>query len=105
MKKTLLIVALAAAAAARGIDVGGERLKGRPDTALIACGGGTVLRPENREALAQNGCILYIKRKTEELARGGRPLSAGDGALEALYEQRHTIYEDFADITVPERRR
>ena len=69
---------------------------------IIACGGGTVLRPENREALAQNGCILYIKRKTEELARGGRPLSAGDGALEALYEQRHTIYEDFADITVPE---
>lgn len=70
--------------------------------AIIACGGGTVLREVNRAALRQNGCIFYIKRKTENLARGGRPLSAGDGALEALYAQRHTVYEDFADMIVPE---
>lgn len=69
---------------------------------IIACGGGTVLREENRRALRQNGCIIYVKRKTEELAREGRPLSAGDGALEALYESRREIYEGFADITVPE---
>ena len=68
---------------------------------IISCGGGTVLREENRAALRQNGKIVYVKRELCDLARGGRPLSAGDNALEKLYETRRPIYEGFADITVP----
>ena len=68
---------------------------------IIACGGGTVLRAENRGALRQNGKIVYVQRELADLARGGRPLSADDNALEKLFEVRRPIYEDFADITVP----
>ncbi|MBQ9134040.1 MAG: AAA family ATPase [Clostridia bacterium] len=68
---------------------------------IIACGGGTVLREENRIALHQNGRIVYIQRALADLARGGRPLSAGDNAVEKLYEVRRPIYESFADVTVP----
>lgn len=67
---------------------------------IIACGGGTVLREENRIALHQNGRVVYIKRELCDLARGGRPLSAGDNAVEKLYEARRSIYEGFADRTV-----
>lgn len=67
---------------------------------VIACGGGTVLREENRIALHQNGKIFYIKRNLCDLAKGGRPLSQGDNAVEKLYEVRRPIYEGFADVTV-----
>lgn len=67
---------------------------------IIACGGGTVLRAENRAALQQNGIVAYIKRPLSALARGGRPLSAGDGALERLYAERAPIYEAFADVQI-----
>ena len=68
---------------------------------IIACGGGTVLREENRNALRQNGKIVYIQRDLADLARGGRPLSAGDNAVEKLYDARRPIYESFADVTIP----
>lgn len=67
---------------------------------IIACGGGTVLREENRIALHQNGRVVYIKRELADLARGGRPLSAGDNAVEKLYEVRRPVYEGFADYTI-----
>ncbi|MBQ6892983.1 MAG: AAA family ATPase [Clostridia bacterium] len=67
---------------------------------VIACGGGTVLREENRTALHQNGKVVYIKRNLESLAKGGRPLSQGENALEKLYEVRRPIYEGFADVIV-----
>ncbi len=67
---------------------------------VIACGGGTVLREGNRLSLKQNGRIVYIKRDISTLARGGRPLSSGDGALERLYAERSPIYESLSDVTV-----
>ncbi len=67
---------------------------------VIACGGGTVLREENRMALHQSGKIVYIKRSIEQLAKGGRPLSKDDDAVKKLYEVRRPIYEGFADFTI-----
>ena len=68
---------------------------------VIACGGGTVLRDENRIALHQNGKVFYVQRNLSDLARGGRPLSQGENALEKLYAERSPIYEGFADVKVP----
>ena len=68
---------------------------------VIACGGGTVLREENRKALCQNGRVFYIQRELQSLAKGGRPLSQGENALEKLYEARRPIYESFADVIIP----
>lgn len=67
---------------------------------VISCGGGTVIREENRNALKQNGKIVYIKRNIESLAKSDRPLSMGDGAIEKMYTLRRPIYESFADITI-----
>lgn len=69
---------------------------------IIACGGGTVLREENRAALSSNGYVVYLRRAVSKLARGGRPLSAGDGAVERLYKERRAVYETAADCILPD---
>ena len=69
---------------------------------VIATGGGAVLKAENRDALRQNGLIIYVKRKLENLESRGRPLSKDITALKKMYEVRKPIYESFANITVSE---
>lgn len=69
---------------------------------IIACGGGTVLRAENRDALRQNGCIIYLQRALCKLATDGRPLSSSAEILKQMYVDRAPIYEALADITIPE---
>lgn len=64
---------------------------------IIACGGGSILRKENRLHLKQNGRIYFINRKLDKLSKKGRPLSNGDGALERLYSQRVKIYRSMCD--------
>ncbi len=68
---------------------------------VISCGGGAVLRPENRELIVQNSICIYIKRPIEKLATAGRPLSAGGfERLEALFEKRDPLYCECADFCV-----
>ncbi len=66
---------------------------------IIATGGGIVTEEENYRPLAQNGIIFHIKRNLEDLPTEGRPLSERIG-LEALYEARGPIYEEWADVEV-----
>ena len=69
---------------------------------VIACGGGAPLREANRTALAGNGRIYYLDAVVDRLSGEGRPLSKSPEAIRALWEARHTIYESFADVTVPD---
>ncbi|MCL2880217.1 MAG: hypothetical protein FWF29_08240, partial [Treponema sp.] len=57
---------------------------------VIATGGGSVLLKENRDALLQNGIVIFLDSPPELLATGGRPLSQD---LPALYRQRLPLYE------------
>lgn len=68
---------------------------GKRSGAVIATGGGSVLRAENYASLHQNGLILWLRRDLAKLPREGRPLSAGD--LAALFAVRRPYYERFAD--------
>ena len=68
--------------------------------AVIATGGGAVLRERNRDALQQNGTIIYLRRDIAALERSGRPLSKDTEAVKAIFAQRKDIYERFADFTV-----
>lgn len=70
---------------------------GKTGAKVISCGGGVVVREENYAHLKQNGDIFYIKRELSKLERSGRPLSAGDGALERLFSERKDKYLRFAD--------
>ena len=67
--------------------------------AVVATGGGAVLREENYDALHQNGQIVWLRRDLGLLPREGRPLSK-NADLAAMYEARAPRYARFADATV-----
>ena len=67
--------------------------------AVVATGGGAVLREENYDALHQNGHIVWLRRDLGLLPREGRPLSK-NADLAAMYEARAPRYARFADAAV-----
>ncbi len=66
---------------------------------VIATGGGTVLREDNREAMHMNSTVVYIRRALDKLPSAGRPLSLAN-PLEELYRRRAPLYEKLAELTV-----
>ncbi len=78
-----------------------EELASKTRGAVIATGGGAVLREQNVKALARNGRIIYIKRDIDKIVPDvTRPLSSDRAALEKRYAERKKIYEDTADHIV-----
>lgn len=73
---------------------------GKKLSKIIATGGGAVIKKENRDALRQNGTIIYLKKDLSLLSIEGRPLSKDENTLRELYEKRRGIYEELADFTV-----
>lgn len=71
---------------------------GKRSGAVIATGGGCVMREENYDLLHQNGVIFWLERDLSQLPREGRPLSSGN--LAAMYEARKTHYARFADHVI-----
>lgn len=67
---------------------------------VISTGGGAVLRPENRNAMRQNGRVCLIRRPIEALPRDGRPLSESADAVARLWQVRRAAYEATADYSV-----
>lgn len=62
--------------------------------AVLATGGGVVLREENVRALRENYVVLYLDRPLALLKPGGgRPLSTTRGALEKQLAVRRPLYE------------
>lgn len=84
-----------------------EKLAGSP-LSVVACGGGVVLRPENRASLKRMGTVVYLRVTAgEALARIGdastRPLLAGSGgaiAATSLLQARESLYASVADLSV-----
>lgn len=82
-------------------------MEGEP-TSIVACGGGLVMRDENRLLLGRLGTVVYLKVTAgEAIARVGdtktRPLlSGGSGstAVTSLLAAREGLYASIADITV-----
>ena len=66
---------------------------------VIATGGGTVIRPENRRMLKQNSTVMFIKRNIKDLPKEGRPVSQTN-SLESLYKTRLPFYMDASDFEV-----
>ena len=75
------------------------------DDIVLATGGGVVLRPENRTALAGRGFVIYLYASVEEQVRRTRRdrrrplLQKGDPGeiLEALMAERDSLYREIAD--------
>ena len=78
------------------------------EPSVVACGGGIVVRDENRSALKHMGLVVYLKVSAgETLARvgadGTRPLLSGPGGVIAatrLLEARESLYAAVADVAI-----
>ena len=85
-----------------------EALDGHPDK-VVACGGGTVVRPENRERLRkvktvflqEDAGVLY--RRTR---KPGRPLRGGGyDEFTRRYTDRLPHYREVSDLEIPTKNR
>lgn len=87
-----------------------QSLRGLRDepASVVACGGGVVLRAENRAVLRELGRVVYLQVTAgEAVARIGdaasRPLLAGPGgalAATSLLSAREALYRSVADLTI-----
>ena len=77
----------------------------RPDPAVISCGGGVVLRPENRAALhatptvflTESVDVLYSRTRGPD-----RPLKGGSREdFTRRHDERLPLYREVADVEVP----
>ena len=70
--------------------------------AIIATGGGAVLRPENVEALRMNGRLFFLNRPVEQLMpTDDRPTASTKEAILKRFSERFATYLSTADIAVP----
>lgn len=72
---------------------------------FISCGGGVVVRPENREILKRSGFVVHLKITAHDAARRirnfeRRPLFGDLDNAELICRQRSPLYEEVADYTV-----
>lgn len=89
-----------------------QHLAARPHPAgqriVLSTGGGSILRPQNRELLRHSGLVVYLAVKPFELYRRlrgdtKRPLLQVPnprGKLQELYQQRDPLYRETAHITL-----
>ena len=69
--------------------------------AVIATGGGAVLKEENITAFKRNGKIVFIDRPIEFITpTADRPLSCDTEKLSARYSERYPVYLGTADIKI-----
>jgi len=75
---------------------------------VLATGGGAVTQEQNRHNLVNRGIVVYLETPVSlQLARtsrcNNRPLLAVEdrqARLEEIYQQRHPLYLQVADVTV-----
>ena len=72
----------------------------REKGAVIATGGGAVLREDNVRAMRQNGRLCLLTRSLDALPLDGRPLSKSPGALREKWRVREPFYRGAADFTI-----
>lgn len=69
--------------------------------AVIATGGGAVLRPENVDALRSNGKLFFLNRPVELLTpTADRPLSLTKETIEQRFAERYPTYLSTADHVI-----
>ena len=69
--------------------------------AVIATGGGAILREENVSALKKNGVLIFLDRKFENIRpTRDRPLSDSKDKLAEVFKTRYPIYCGAADIHI-----
>lgn len=69
--------------------------------AIIATGGGAILRAENVKNLKKNGKVIFLDRDLKLLTpTADRPTASDLEAMKKRFEQRYDIYKGTADVKV-----
>lgn len=90
----------------RDLEAHAAREAAAMEGAVIATGGGIVLRAENVRTLKKTGILFYLRKTPEEILRtadvSDRPLLQGDTAakLAAQFKARDKLYRRAADFTI-----
>lgn len=92
----------------RDIETDLVRRLQKQDGVVVSCGGGAVLREENRNMMKQSGAIVLLTAKPETILERvkystDRPILNGNMNVEyiaGLMEKRRVCYEDAADFAV-----
>lgn len=77
----------------------------KKDPMVVSCGGGVVLRPENRKALSELGLVVYMSVTAAEAASrisdvSSRPLFGDLQNAQRVIDERLPLYEEVADVTI-----
>ena len=77
----------------------------KKDPMVVSCGGGVVLRPENRRALSELGLVVYLSVTAVEAASrisdvSSRPLFGDLQNAQRVINERLPLYEEVADVTI-----
>lgn len=77
----------------------------KKDPMVVSCGGGVVLRPENRKALSELGLVVYLSVTAVEAASrisdvSSRPLFGDLQNAQRVINERLPLYEEVADATI-----
>lgn len=95
------IISTQGEAAFRDIEAEVIRENALKNGAVIATGGGAILRPENINALRMNGRIFFLDRPVEQLIpTDNRPLSSTKEAIMKRHHERYNIYVSTADTVI-----
>lgn len=78
------------------------------DNQVLDCGGGIILRKENRKALKKSGKVVWLTAEVETIAdrladKTDRPSLTGGSFLEEIAEvlaEREELYRESADIII-----
>ena len=89
----------------RAIETGVLRELASGEPRLVSCGGGVVLKPENRALLKDGGFVVYLKVTAAEAASrisdvSTRPLFGDLEQAQRVIEGRLPLYEEVADISI-----
>ena len=88
----------------REAEVVGSLLENADDGGAIALGGGSVLSPRIRAAMARH-IVVWLQVDAAEawrrIAHSDRPLAKSQEGIAALFATREPLYEELADAVVP----
>jgi shikimate kinase len=79
------------------------------EASVVSCGGGAVLKLDNRRALRNSGRIFYLRVSADEISRrlvddDERPLLAGETGrrerVEIMLTERDPVYREAADFVI-----
>lgn len=76
---------------------------------VLATGGGSLLREQNRECVKKSGCVVYLRASAEQLYSRirhdkNRPLMQTENPLQTLRDllkAREAYYLEVADLVIP----